>query len=308
MARIQLNHSGVVFNEEEHTYHLNGKELSGITSLLDRQLFPNTYAGVNEAILKEAAEYGTSVHKGCEDFDSQWINDGTQEVADYIQICTENELAHEASEYLITDNVTYASMIDKVYRVNDNTFDLIDIKTYGVMNDEKLQKAKWQLSIYALLFEMQNPKAKVGKLAIIHLRNRMKKDGSFDHISDFIPVNRIPAEICKDLLDADRNGEQFQNPYAIPEDIIQQEETIRTLMEAKKAAEEQLAAIKASILKRMESSDIKTWATPSMRFTRKLPTTRSSFSLTDFKAAHPDIDLSGFYRETQVAGSLLIAV
>lgn len=308
MARIQLNPSGVIFNEEQHTYHLNGKELSGITSLLERQLFPNTYDGVDEAILRQAAEYGTQVHKGCEDFDSQWINDGTQEVADYIQICTDNALAHEASEYLITDGTTYASMIDKVYRVNDNTFDLIDIKTYGVMTDEKLQKARWQLSIYALLFEMQNPKAKVDKLAIIHLRNKPKKDGTFDHIADFIPVTRIPAEICQELLDADRNGEQFSNPYAIPDDISQQEETIRTLMETKKAAEEQLAVIKASILKRMEAQDIKTWATSTMRITRKLPTTRTSFSIADFMAANPDMDLNAYYRKSAVAGSLLIAV
>ena len=39
-----------------------------------------------------------------------------QEVADYISITTEQGLIHETSEYLITDNENYASMIDKVYR------------------------------------------------------------------------------------------------------------------------------------------------------------------------------------------------
>ena len=38
MTMIRLNDSGVIFNREEHTYHLEGKELSGITSVIQRQL------------------------------------------------------------------------------------------------------------------------------------------------------------------------------------------------------------------------------------------------------------------------------
>jgi hypothetical protein len=68
--------------------------------------------------------------------------------------------------------MNYASNIDKVYRVSDDTFSLGDIKTYGVMSPKKREKAKWQLSIYAYLFELQNKKAKIDKLFIIHLRNK----------------------------------------------------------------------------------------------------------------------------------------
>ena len=212
------------------------------------------------------------------------------------------------SEYLISDNAHYASMIDKVYRVNDNTFDLCDIKTYGAMTVEKLEKAKWQLSVYAYLFELQNPKAKVRDLFIIHLRNKSKKDGSFDHIADFIPVNRIPADICKALLDADSKGEQFQNPYSIPQEIIDHEEEIRNLILLKKDCEEKLNAFKTRILNAMESLDVRTWQTDGMRITRKLPTTRSSFSVADFKSANPDVDLAPYMRLSTVAGSLSIAV
>lgn len=58
MARIQLKQSGVVFNPEDHTYFLDGKELSGITGMLERQLFPGTYDGIPEAIVRQAAGYG----------------------------------------------------------------------------------------------------------------------------------------------------------------------------------------------------------------------------------------------------------
>ena len=308
--RIELKQCSVIFNEEGHTYFMPEKEkyLSGITGMLERQLFPDTYVGIPKAIIRQAAEYGKEVHQSIEDFDMNWKNDGTQEVADYISLTTEQGLVHETSEYLITDNENYASMIDKVYRVDDCTFDIGDIKTYGVMTPEKREKARWQLSVYAYLFELQNKKAKVRRIFILHIRNKPKKDGSFDHISDFIELKRIPFEIVKELLLADSMGEQFNNPYEIPEDILQQEPLIRKLILAKSDAETKLNSIKARILFLMEAQDIKSWATDTMKITRKLPTTRSSFSLADFKEAYSDIDIEPFMKTSQVAGSITIAI
>ena len=308
--RIKLKQCSVVFNEEDHTYYLPEKDkyLSGITGMLERQLFPDTYAGIPETIIKQAAAYGKEVHQSIEDFDMFWENDGTQEVADYITLTTEQGLIHETSEYLITYGENYASMIDKVYRVDENTFDIGDIKTYGVMTPEKREKARWQLSVYSYLFELQNKKAKIRRIFILHIRNKAKKDGSFDHISDFIELKRIPSEIVKELLLADSMGEQFNNPYEIPEDILQQEPLIRKLILAKSDAETKLNSIKARILSLMEAQDIKSWATDTMKITRKLPTTRSSFSLADFKEAHSDIDIEPFMKTSQVAGSITIAI
>ena len=306
--RIELKDSAVWFDEEQHTYLLGDKYLSGITVMLQRQFFPNEFEGIPKHIVDEAAAYGTDVHHSCEDFDHAWINDGTVEVQDYIQICKDNNLTHECSEYTVTDGSDWASRIDKVYRVSDDTFDIGDIKTYGVMTADKLSKAKWQLSIYAYLFELQNKKAKVNRLFIIHLRNKQKKDGTFDHISEIIFINRIPSEICKDLLDTDLRGEQFADPYNIPEEISSQETEIRELMETKSAVEERLATIKADILSKMVSLDVRTWATQTMRLTRKLPSTRASFNAALFKADHPDLDYKPYERVSQVAGSLTITI
>ena len=188
---IRLNDSGVIFNREEHTYHLEGKELSGITSVIQRQLFPNEYDEVPEEMIQAAAAYGSSVHESCELFDREWVNDGTIEVADYIQLTHANQLVHEASEYLVTDTKHYASSVDKVYRINQDTFTLADIKTYGTFTPEKMERAKWQLSIYAYLFTLQTPGAKIERLLVIRLRSKGK-----DHISEIIEVERIPANIC----------------------------------------------------------------------------------------------------------------
>lgn len=308
MKRIELKDSGVIFNAEDHTYLLGDKILSGITAVLQRQFFPTEFEGIPKHIVDAAAEYGTGVHASCEDFDANWNNDGTIEVLDYIQICRDYDLHHEASEYTVTDGKEYASQIDKVYRVSGDTFDLGDIKTYGQMTADKLEKARWQLSIYAYLFELQNKKAKIRNLFVIHLRNKQKKDGSWDHIAEIIFVNRIPSDICKDLLATDLIGEQFANPFGIPEEYKLQETMIRELIQTKAAIEEKLANIKAKILTEMTAKNVRTWATETMRLTRKLPSVRSSFNLPLFKQEHPEYNYDDYMRTSEVAGSLSIAV
>ena len=307
-TRIELEDSGVLFNKERHEYWLGDKQLSGITGMLQRQLFPDEFNNVPEEALKEAARYGTEVHESIEAFDSSWINDGTQEVLDYIGLCQENGLVHERSEYTVTDGENWASNIDKVYRSSDDTFSLGDIKTYGTMTSEKLEKARWQLSIYAYFFKLQNKGAKVDRLFILHIRNKAKQDGTFEHIRNIMPVERIPSDICKELLDTDLRGEQFINPYSIPEKYRRQEDYIRQLIQTKDDVEEKLKILKSEILEDMESKGVKTWDTGTMRLTRKLPTTRLSFNANKFKADHPELDFSPYERTSNVSGSLMIAV
>ena len=307
-TRIELRDSGVLFNKERHEYWLGNRQLSGITGMLQRQLFPDEFGNVPEGMLQEAARYGTEVHESIEAFDSSWINDGTQEVLDYISLCQENNLVHERSEYTVTDGENWASNIDKVYRSSDNTFSLGDIKTYGTMTSEKLEKARWQLSIYAYFFERQNKDAKIDRLFILHIRNKAKQDGTFDHIRNIMLVERIPGDICKELLDTDLQGKQFINPYSIPEKYRRQEDYIRQLIQTKDDVEEKLKILKSEILEDMESKGVKTWDTGTMRLTRKLPTTRLSFNATQFKADHPELDFSPYERTSNVSGSLMIAV
>lgn len=310
--RIELNTSGVLFKEDTHQYfrESDGKELSGITALLQRQLFPHEYDSVPKYILQRAADYGTAVHKSCEEFDAEWKHDGTVELQDYIDICKEYGLQHQASEYTVTDGENYASNIDKVYRTSDTTFSIGDLKTYyGKLKGEKLERCRWQLSIYRALFLKQNPKAKVDKLFVIHLRNKQKKDGSFDHIKELIYVDPIPENICFDLLAADLAGEQFKNPFAVPEDIVPQLSRIKELIEEKNKVEEELNALKANLMSSMQFLGLTSWATPEVSLTMKAPSTKSSFDLTKFKAAHKEItDYDQYMKTSKVAGSLMVKI
>lgn len=310
IKRLELKDSKVVFDEYNHTYTLGDKNLSGITGMLTRQLFPDEYKDVNPETLAKAAEYGTGVHKAIEMFDTEWNMDFTHEteIEDYKVICRDNNLTHEATEYCVTDGENWASNIDKVFRVSDDTFDLGDLKTYGSMTPDKKEKARWQLSIYAYLFELQNKKAKVGRLFILHIRNKEKRGGGISHYAELIEVSRIPSEICKELLECDVAGVQFKNPYSIPDKYRSMESRIAELIKQKNEAEQELASIKSEILTEMEEVEQKTWATDTMRITRKLPSFRTGFDIKKFRADHPEIDFSEYETVTQVAGSVTISI
>ncbi len=124
------------------------------------------------------------------------------------------------------------------------------------------------INLRLFIFELQNKGAKVGNLFILHIRNKPKQDGTFDHIRNIMPVERIPGDICKELLYTDLQGKQFVNPYSIPEKYREQENYIRRLIQTKNETEARLSEIKSEILEDMESKGVKTWDTGTMRLTR----------------------------------------
>ena len=121
-----------------------------------------------------------------------------QELAAYFKSLKEKYgLVFEESEYLVSDNENYASCIDKVYRVSDDTFCLGDIKTTYKLNKEYVQ---WQLSIYAHLFEKQNKGAKVSSIFAIWLRGTTHQ---------LVELERVPDEKVEKLLYCDSHGLQY---------------------------------------------------------------------------------------------------
>lgn len=305
MAKLQLNDSGIIFNEAEHTYYdpIEDKYLSGITTAIHNQIAPEEFDSIPEDILAKATQRGKESHSSIENFLKTFEDDGSPAVSDFINLCSDHNLCPEVSEYTVTDYGNYASNIDCVLRVDDTTFDLADVKTFSKIDPTKHQKTQAQLSIYAYMFELVNPKATVRNLYIIHIRNTEK-----EHICELVPVTRIPKEACMELLQCELEGHQWVSPFGIPDDLCSQEALIRQLMQTKAEAEEKLNAIKAKILEDMEKVDARSWSTGTMKITRKLPSVRTSINTTLLKEEHPEIDFSLYERTTNISGSLLIAV
>lgn len=206
----ELIQSAVVFNEEQHTYTLGDKQLSGITTIIKQLVFPDMYKGISQAVLNKAAERGTRIHNLIQ----MWVmgilsNEDIAELQCFLDAFTAASLISHASEYLVSDNESVASSIDLVCLDADGNFVLCDIKTTSVLHTEYLQ---WQLSIYAYLFEHQNPTLQVGALKAIHIR---------DNKCEIVDVERLPDEYVEALLNAYRSGaESFDNPlHAIPAEL-----------------------------------------------------------------------------------------
>lgn len=298
---MELVKSAVIFDPEAHTYSLpDGTRFQGITGMLRRQLFPDEYRDVPQHILDRAAERGHAVHQLCELVDDLGITPEEADAQAYIRLKADQGLRYRASEYLVSDNTRFASAIDKVYEDGESSFILADIKTTYRLNEEYV---RWQLSIYAYLFELQNPGAKASGLLALWI-----KDG---HASAY-PVERIPSDIIIALLEAESEGRKFVNPLAVPSSDIslpdkyrQMEQSIIEIDRQAKYWAEQKKTLMDGIMREMVLAGAYQWEGDSVKFTRKKDSIRKSFDQNRLKEDHPDI-YSAYLTETPVAGSVTL--
>ena len=162
----------VVFNEKEHTYWYNGRELHGITGAIGKLMgknFPDT------DIVKMATMYGSDVHKEIENYfnkhdyyfnDSKLSTEGAQWVVETLKDFCNNvpaSLERVECEVMVSDFIGTASKVDVVVRARDGRAWLFDIKTTATFDRPY---CSLQLSVYKRLYE-QNYDGKVEGLYVL---------------------------------------------------------------------------------------------------------------------------------------------
>jgi hypothetical protein len=201
MEKKQLVCSDVDFDAQSHTYKLNGLPLSGVTPIV-KWLFPDTYQGIPQSVLEQAAAHGSMVHSKVELYDSLGIVPD-DEYKDFVDshkwLCEQWGLKIRCSEYLVSDEQYIASCIDKV--CEDNS--LIDIKSTSKLH---VLNVCIQLSIYAMLFEQQNKGEKVP-----HIYAEWLPKAQYGN-AEIRELKRVPAEFCARLVEAFIKGEDSK-PY-----------------------------------------------------------------------------------------------
>ena len=297
--------SPVVFEPEHHTYTLNDKQLSGVTAIV-KWLFPDTYAGIPDFVLNQAAEYGTLIHSKCELADSLDIADEPI-VKEYQRIIKEAGLKVVLSEYLVSDEKDIASSIDKVFKDDS----LGDIKTTSKVHEANVTV---QLSIYAYLYELQTSR-KVNKLYLIWLPKPQYGQPMVKELQ------RIPSEICQYVVECyvaggDKlsavaalvnylpanpihnriNGEIPDGVHTVVEELMMVKEQLDTLSEREKELKKQL-------LEAMQGVGEDTWANDLIQITRKAAYKRESIDTKALKANEPSI-YESYKKVTKVAESL----
>ena len=299
---MKLIQSNVVFNQEEHTYTLNGERLEGITGMLSRQLFPDKYNNVPDFVLERARQKGTMIHEVCELIDEVGIEHNSPEGKNYVLLREQYGLLHEASEYLVSDNEHYASCIDKVYREGKTEFTLADIKTTRELDTDYV---RWQLSVYAYLFELQNPECKAVRLLAIWLRGDEAK---------IVEVKRIPDNVIINLLSADICGLPFINPYVtpvkseeLPAEYRKIEQYIIEIDEKKKDWEEKRKTLLDGVLKEMVRAGVYKWEGEKISFTRKKASVRKTFDKKNFEKDHKKL-YEEYLVESLVSESIILKI
>jgi len=299
---MELVKSRVEFNEVEHTYTLDGKQLRGITGILHEYICPGKYDGIPQATLAAAAARGHEIHSQC-----QMIIDGfgyanpAPEVKAFFD--TPLVTSFIAAEYLVSDEQNFASSIDIV----DDDLNLYDIKTTSTLDKEYLS---WQLSIYAYLFEKQNPTLKVKGLYGAHLR---------DGAAIIVPIERIDDAIVADLLSAAADGLPWANPLKeVGESLMQGAandlarladiETAIADIEAKaKAYAAERDQLKDGLLALMQQNGVKTFETDRLKLSVREASTRTTLDSAAVKKDLPEV-FEKYAKTSPVKASLTIKI
>lgn len=217
MKQTQLIQSPVQFIENRaegmHHYILGLNELTGVTTILKDVIYRDKYTGIDEAVLRNAADRGTAIHEAVQ----AYMMGVDYELDPYLQpyeldarvawdAWTNNPacagLLAEAVEYLVSDCKEIASKIDVVRKVGEGKYAIADIKTTYQVD---IEYVSWQLSVYKYLFERQNPNSEVVQMQVFWY-NRREKMWRLNDIPD-----KGTAEVER-LLDAWRKGEFWGMP------------------------------------------------------------------------------------------------
>lgn len=311
----KLNESPVIFDSGKHTYTLNGVRLSGVTAIV-KWMFPETYKDIPQSVLEKAAAHGTQVHAKCEMYDSLGIGDDMPEVQDYIRLKEEQGLTTLVSEYLVDDGAHIASSIDKVFEVDESgCYPLGDLKTTSKVHRDNVTL---QLSIYAYLFELNNPELKAGRLMCIWLPKKQYGDAAI------IDLKRIPSDACEEII-AGYLAKEDSAPYrekwfgsvesteielieeALPVHLKDAEDMIINVESTLKELERKRDELKNRMYHLMVKHNVKKWQSERLQLVRKLDSTRETLDSAKVKKNYPEI-----YEECKkvsaVKGSLTIKV
>lgn len=280
---INLAKCGVVFNQESHTYTLDGKTLQGVTPIVG-WMFPETYGNISQEVLERAAERGSFIHENIELADSLGIVPSQcQEALEYMRLRDEWGLQATANEYLVTDGHDIASSIDIVF----DDLSLADIKCTSKIHYDNV---RLQLSIYAYLFEQQNAGLKVKRLLVVWLPKEQYGSPSI------IPIERLDAEDVKKILASYLAGEdntKYQTLFGRRDELqlVEQNVVLNIANIERKIADlsEQQKTLRENLRQAMEKHGITKWETDYFKVSLGKDTVTRRFDAKRFQSEHKDM-------------------
>lgn len=272
-----MNKSNVIFDEVEHTYHLNGKQLKGITGTLIPHAIGQKYADVPEHILAEKAKYGKWVHSEIEMYLNGFeTSEPTPEFLAFKNWFLEQDFWFDFAEFIVTDSENFATPIDGI----DENYNLYDWKTTSVLDKESIS---WQLSICAYFSELMGNE--VNGLYAVHLRGNE---------CTLHEIERKPNEEVQRLIKYYLNDEPYVSTLALSNEktLAKIYELEKILVEIESEAKKYKALkekMSEFLTKQMQDAGVKTFDTERLKVTRIFPSETTTFDAKALLADMPEL-------------------
>lgn len=173
METFSIKGGTLEYFDETHTYLYEGLMLPSVSKILGTK-YKNEYASVPPAVLNNAAQRGTAVHKAIENYNNSGYDDGSEAVRNFKFLQKQygfEVLDSELPLVLFKDDMPIAcGRLDMTMLIDGQT-GIADIKTVSTLNKEKIA---YQLNLYRIgLMQSYGVDAKF--LKIIHIRDGIRK-------------------------------------------------------------------------------------------------------------------------------------
>lgn len=173
METFSIKGGTLEYFDDTHTYLYDGLVLPSVTQILGVK-YRNDYASVPPAVLNNAAQRGTAVHKAIENYNNSGYDDGSEAVRNFRFLQKQygfEVLDSELPIVIFKDDMPIACGRLDMTMLMDGETGIADIKTVSVLNKEKIA---YQLNLYRIgLMQSYGVDAKF--LKIIHLRDGVRK-------------------------------------------------------------------------------------------------------------------------------------
>lgn len=173
METFSIKGGTLEYFDETHTYLYDGLMLPSVSRILETK-FNGEYKNVPPAVLNNAAQRGTAVHKAIENYNNSGYDDGSEAVRNFKFLQKQygfEVLDSELPVVLFKDDMPIACGRLDMTMLMDGETGIADIKTVSALNKEKIA---YQLNLYRIGL-MQSYGVDAQFLKIIHLRDGIRK-------------------------------------------------------------------------------------------------------------------------------------
>ena len=173
METFSIKGGTLEFIPETHTYLYEGLMLPSVSQILGMK-YKNEYSNVPPAVLDNAAQRGTAVHKAIENYNNSGYDNGSEAVRNFKFLQKQygfEVLDSELPIVIFKDDMPIACGRLDMTMLMDGETGIADIKTVSALNKEKIA---YQLNLYRIGL-MQSYGVDAQFLKIIHLRDGIRK-------------------------------------------------------------------------------------------------------------------------------------